>query len=72
MEYIFRIIAGLFIFVFFINPIFGVVIWTACDDENKTLAKWLDSCPKEISFLAIPIAFSLWPMAVKWRYDENK
>jgi len=65
-------ILGLLIFFFLINPLFGILVWIICDDEDRTLKKWLDSCPEEIECFALPLAFSAWPLAVKWWWDSNK
>jgi hypothetical protein len=65
-------ILGLLIFFFLINPLFGTLIWTICDDEDQTLKKWLDSCPKEIEWFALPLILSAWPVAVKWWMDNKE
>jgi hypothetical protein len=67
-----NIILGLLIFVFFINPIFGIIIWSICDDKDKTLQKWMDSCPKDIEWFMIPLTYSAWPIAVKWCMENKK
>ena len=68
----FNIIIGLLIFFFLINPLFGNLIWIICDDKDQALEKWIESCPKEIKLIIIPLIISAWPIAVKWWLDGKE
>ena len=67
-----NILLGLVIFIFFINPLFGILVFTVCDDKNQSLKKWIESCPKEIDWFMVPLTYSAWPVAIKWWLKNRK
>jgi hypothetical protein len=49
------------------------VVGAGVDDDSRSLYKWFESCPVEISLVAQPLVMMLWPVVlVVWLWSRSK